>query len=38
LSPETLGVVSLLTGSIMVLHALTIVILVVKRFSWQVYN
>jgi hypothetical protein len=38
LSPETLGVVCLLTGSIMVLHALTIGILVVKRFSWQVYN
>jgi hypothetical protein len=38
LSPETQGVVSLLTGSIMVLHALIIGILVVKRFSWQVYN
>jgi hypothetical protein len=37
-SPESLGVVSLLTGSIMVLHAIMVGILVVKRFSWQVYN
>jgi hypothetical protein len=38
MSQETLGVVSLLIGSVMLLHALTVGILVVKRFSWQVYN